>query len=189
MSDNFEKLRNLLMAVYTAYTRAQNTGYYQEIDYSSDGMELYLTASKERTAFTLRIGDHSDVIDISISTVISEMDDGVSYRCNQYLKRAAFFSFVVSDEPNIVFIMDGPKKYYDIPLYCNEGELFQFSTVKDVPDMSTIEYLRNIHEMYNFVEKGLNFNVTFQNHDKLSEPRYIERVEKKLWGMINVCCD
>lgn len=175
--------------VKAVYHKAIKNEDYTNISYTVPDLEIQYSWQNNRADLWMKVEGISDFISISISptNTVPSLNSVLYEHIDLYnTNRIKFSMKIANDNPLLVLNLPTIKKYSGVPLYCTEEELFQLSTVNHVPSMESIEDVRSVVELYNFVPKNVNVRVSFVPEMPLTNEDLCNTIIKNVWNLMNI---
>ncbi len=173
------------LAYHIAY-KAGCTGS-NKIMVDNDSVQLIIAYDPLECYIRVRFNGHADAIEIVVIRPECENTNYsfVTFSHNYTLGRFKFRSNNWNDNPSCTYMSDSKvENFHEVPLYSTEEELFQMSTVSEAPPIGLLESLQEIHEVYDFIDKEIQFAVTFNDRDELHNDEIMKPICDEAWTLL-----
>lgn len=151
-----------------------HSDYTISLDIDEHEFNLYIKIDGKNDAICLSIKRQKQFYNGNYITFL--------HRDNQ--ERVKLYNYRTDDFVKLTIVGQGTR-CDNIPLYSTEEELFQISTLREVPEMSELQEIKEVLDLYNFIPFGVYYHVSFLVLPEFLDPKFMDPIEKKVWGIIN----
>lgn len=181
-----EQLVPLTRLAYHIAYKAGCTGS-NKITVDNSSVLLMIAYDPLECSIRVRFNGHADAVEIVVNRPECENTSYsfVMHSHNYTLGRFKFRSNNCNDNPDCTFTSEkNGLDFHEVPLYSTEEELFQMSTVQNAPTIELLEELQKIHEVYDFIDKEVQFAVNFLERDELHDDEIMKPICDEAWSLL-----
>lgn len=184
--DVHKNINSLVMLVYhIAYcSGAKGSG---KVNIQNDVYQLTIAYDPLEASLILSFNGHSDAMTVVVNRPECESDSSsfVNIMHNHTLGRHRLTSNIQDDNPECMFSGSAYElAFRNVPLNITEEELFQLSTVQNVPEIELLETLKNITNVYDFIPKGTHFMVFVSDRDEIHDTVLMNEIINSSWSLL-----
>lgn len=181
-----EQLTPLTRLAYHIAYKAGCTGS-NKITVDNDTVQLIIAYDPLECSIRLRFNGHIEAVEIVVNRPECE-NTSYSFVTNSHnytLGRFKFRSNNWDDNPYCTFTSEkNGLNFHDVKLYSTEEELFQLSTVQNAPTIELLKSLQEIHEIYDFIDKEVQFAVNFIERHELHNDEIMKPICDEAWSLL-----
>lgn len=181
-----EQLVPLTRLAYHIAYKAGCTGS-NKITVDNGTVMLMIAYDPLECSIRVRFNGHADAVEIVVNRPECENTkySFVTHSHNYTLGRFKFRSNNWNDNPDCTYMSDNNEtNFSEVQLYSTEEELFQMSTVREVPTIELLKSLQEINEVYDFIDKEVHFSVNFMERHELHNDEIMKPICDEAWALL-----
>lgn len=181
-----EQLLPLTRLAYHIAYKSGCTGS-NKITVENDSVLLRIAYDPLECSIQVRFKGHIEAVEIVVNRPECE-NTSYSFVTNSHnyaIGRYKFRSNNWDDNPDCTFTSEKSElNFHEVPLFSTEEQLFQMSTVRNTPSIELLETLQDIFQVYDFIDKGVQFAVNFVERPELQNDELMKSLGDEAWSLL-----